>query len=155
MRHVPMSRLNSLGKKDMIVETGRVIKVEAGKAIIEIEKHSACGNCKAACACMETGLRQIEAADPIGVKLFQTVEISIPDEAAFQASMVLFGIPLAALLAGIVIGNYIGVRIEIENVCEMLGGVFGLGLSFFIIRAYNNRFKKHAKNQPVIIAVMA
>lgn len=139
----------------MIVETGRVIKVETGKAIIEIEKHSACGNCKAACACMETGLRQIEAADPIGVKLFQTVEISIPDEAAFQASVVLFGIPLAALLAGMLIGNYIGTQMEIENVCEMLGGLFGLGVSFLIVRAYNNRFKKHAKNQPVITSVLA
>lgn len=139
----------------MFVETGRVVKVEAGKAIIEIKKHSACGNCKANCAYMETGLRQIEAADPIGVKLFQTVEISIPEEAAFQASMVVFGIPLAALIAGVLIGNYIGMRMEVENIFEILGGVFSLGLSFFIVRAYNNRFKKHAENQPVITAVMA
>lgn len=140
----------------MITETGRVVKVERGIAVIEIEKKSACAQCHAGCACnIETGEVIVEANDPIGVSVNQQVEVTIPLDSALKASFVVYVIPLCGLLLGMLIGWGIGQRVGVENIFEIIGGFGCLGLSFLFVHYYNNYFKKQAKNQPIITRVLA
>ena len=138
----------------MIVETGRVAKIDVGKAIIEIEKGTACAKCHAGCACdFGKNTMVVEANDPIGVHVDQFVQLSIPNESAMRASFVVYVVPLLALIIGTLVGEYLGTTLGIKNVFEILVGFGGLGLSLLFVRFYNNLFKQNLKNQPVITKV--
>jgi sigma-E factor negative regulatory protein RseC len=138
----------------MIVETGRVTKTDGGKAIIEIEKGTACAQCHVGCACdLGKNTMVIEANDPIGVCVDQFVQLSIPNESALRASLVVYAVPLLALIIGTLVGEYLGTTLGITHVFEILVGFGGLGLSFIFVRYYNNLFKQNLKNQPIITKV--
>lgn len=52
----------------MIVETGRVAQIEAGKAFVEIEKGADCVKCHAGCVCnFGRKVVLVKAEAPLGV----------------------------------------------------------------------------------------
>jgi sigma-E factor negative regulatory protein RseC len=139
----------------MVVETGRVTKVADGKAIVEVERSSACGKCHAGCA-RDVGKSTmlVEANDPIGVHIDQCVQMSIQNTSVLQASFVVYIVPLLALVGGVLLGEYLGRTFGIRNVLEILIGFGCLGLSLIFVRLYNNIFKQNKRNQPVITKVI-
>jgi sigma-E factor negative regulatory protein RseC len=96
----------------------------------------------------------IEANDPIGVQENQIVRLSIPTGSAVQAAFVVYIIPLIALIAGVLLGEYLGRIFGVTNLLEIAGGAVFLGLSLLIVRYYNNLFGQQVKNQPVIVHVI-
>ena len=139
----------------MSVETGRVAKIVAGKAIIAVEKGTACSACHAGCACdLGKSVRFVEANDPLGVDVNQYVQLAVPNESVLRASFVVYVIPLLALIVGTLLGQYFGTRVGIENLFEVVGGFGCLGLSLIFVRYYNNIFKQNLKNQPVITKIV-
>lgn len=140
----------------MIVETGRVVSIEDGKAVVEIEKGAACATCASTrCACnYGTKTVTVTAEDPVGVRENQLVQISVPEGIALRAALIVYGIPLVALIAGILVGEYLGERFEIETLFEILGGIGGLALSLLVIKYYNNVFKRREHHQPVVTKVV-
>ena len=139
----------------MIVETGRVTKVADGKAIVEIERSSACAKCHAGCVCdVGTSTMLVEANDPIGVHIDQCVQMSIQNASVLRASFVVYVIPLLALIGGVLLGGYLDKTFGFQNVLGILIGFGCLGLSLIFVRFYNNIFKQNIKNQPVITRVL-
>ena len=140
----------------MIIETGRVQHVTEGKAVIEIQRGSACSKCHAECAC--TGEKAqtmlVEARDPIGVRSDQYVQLTIQNTSVLRASFVVYMIPLFALITGVLLGEYLGQLLGVQNLLEILVGFGCLGLSLIIVRLYNNLFKRDIRNQPVITKVI-
>jgi len=139
----------------MIVETGRVVKVKDGKAMIEIARSSACEKCHTDCG-IKSGQRTmlVEVNDPIGVHEDQYVQLSMQSASALRASFIVYMIPLLALVVGALLGEYLGTTFGIRNGLEILFSFGFLGLSLIVVRLYNNRFKQDLKNQPVIRKVM-
>lgn len=140
----------------MITETGRVTRVVDGKAVVEIARSSACAKCQAGCASSgeETRAVLVEARDPIGVRLDQCVQVAIRNDSVLRASFVVYVIPLCALIGGVLLGDYLGRMFEIQHVLEVGIGFGCLGLSFIVVRIYNNMFKQDIKNQPVITRII-
>jgi sigma-E factor negative regulatory protein RseC len=140
----------------MIIETGRVQQVTEGKAVVEIERGSACSKCHAECACTgeDTQTMLVEACDPIGVQSDQYVQLTIQRTSVLRASFVVYMIPLFALITGVLLGEYLGQRLGVQNLLEILVGFGCLGLSLIIVRLYNNLFKRDIRNQPVITKVI-
>ena len=84
-------------------------KIVKDKVIIEIEKGTACAECHAGCACdLGKGVRFVEANDPLGAHVDQYVQVSIPNASVLRASFVVYVVPLFALIAGVLLGEYIG-----------------------------------------------
>jgi sigma-E factor negative regulatory protein RseC len=139
----------------MIVETGRVTHITNGKAVIEIEKETACAQCHVGCVC-DLGKRVmvVEATDPIGVRVDQVVQLAIPSGSALRASFAVYGVPLLALIFGTLLGEYLGTRFGIQNVFEILVGFGFLGLSLIFVRSYDQIFRHNLKNQPVITKIV-
>jgi sigma-E factor negative regulatory protein RseC len=139
-----------------IIEMGHVRHIAEGKAIVEIQRGSACSKCHAECACSgeETQMMQVEARDPLGVQVDQCVQLSIQNTSVLRASFVVYMVPLLALISGVLVGEYIGKTVGIQNIFEMLCGFGLLGLSLIIVRVYNNIFQRDARNQPVITKVI-
>jgi sigma-E factor negative regulatory protein RseC len=139
----------------MIVETGRVAKTEAGKAFVEIERGTDCVKCHAGCVC-DFGKKVVlvEAEDPVGVHKNQMVQLSISEDSSLWAAFVVYGIPLFAIIIGVLLGEYLGEKFGIATLFEILGVFGGLGLSWLVIRQYNKTFKQHHNKQPVILKVI-
>ncbi len=139
----------------MLVETGRVTKIERDKVIIEVEKNSGCAECHVGCvADLDKSVRLVEANNPLGADVNQYVQVSIPNDSVLRASFVVYIIPLAALIAGTLLGRYLGTRTGVKDIFEIFVGFACLGLSFFFVRYYNNIFKRQLKNQPVITKIV-
>ena len=139
----------------MLVETGRVTKVENDKVIVEVEKNSGCAECHVGCACdIDKSIRLLEANNPLGADVDQFVQVSIPNDSVLRASFVVYIIPLVALIAGTLLGRYFGARAGVKDIFEIFTGFACLGLSFLFVRYYNNIFKREIRNQPVITKIV-
>ncbi len=139
----------------MLVETGRVAKSAQGKALVEIVKGTACAECHVGSACdLGKSVRTVEANDPFGVRVDQLVQVSVPNDSVLRASFVVYIIPLLALIAGTLFGEYLGGKFGVQNIFEIIGGFTCLGLSFLFVRFYNNIFKEQIRNQPVITKII-
>ncbi len=139
----------------MIVETGRVTTVADGKAVVEIERGTACAKCHAGSVCeLGKSMLLVEVNDPIGVQVDQYVQMSIQTESVLRASFVVYVVPLFALIVGVLLGEYLGRILAIQNVLEILIGFACLGLSLIFVKVYNNIFKQNIKNQPIITKVI-
>ena len=139
----------------MIVETGRVTQISDGKAVIEIERGSACSECHANCVCTgETSTMLVEALDPVGVKLDQYVQVTVQNTSVLRAAIVVYIIPLCALISGVLLGDYLGKIFGIRNILEILVGFGFLGMSLVFVKYYNAVFKRDVRNQPIITKVI-
>ena len=127
-----------------------------GKAVVEVERSSACTKCHAGCAHSgeETRTLLVEARDPIGVRVDQYVQLAIQNESVLRASFVVYVVPLCALIFGVLLGEYVGNMFGIHNILEVLSGFGCLGLSLIVVRIYNNIFKQNINNQPVITRII-
>ena len=92
----------------MLTETGRVITVADGKAMIEIVRGAACDKCTSECA-LKSGQQclLIEARDPVGVQKHDAVQIGMPTTSLVRASAVVYMLPLLALVFGAILGEYL------------------------------------------------
>jgi sigma-E factor negative regulatory protein RseC len=139
-----------------IIERGLVRQVTGGKAVVEIQRGSACSQCHAECACSgeEPHTMRVEARDPIGVRIDQCVQLSIENASVLRASFVVYMVPLFALISGVLVGEYLGRIFGINNLLEVVCGFGALGLSLIVVRVYNNMFQRDIRNQPVITKVL-
>jgi sigma-E factor negative regulatory protein RseC len=142
----------TLEEKKMIVERGRVIEVTEGKALVKIERSSACEKCHTECALKssDTQAMVVEVRDPLDVQENQYVHVSMRDGSALRASFVVYIIPLIGLVSGALLGEYVGTLLGIKNVLAILGSFSLLGLSLLVVKCYNTRFQQNIHDQPVI-----
>ncbi|MBQ5487915.1 MAG: SoxR reducing system RseC family protein, partial [Clostridia bacterium] len=77
------------------------------------------------------------------------VSIELHSGSVFTASLIMYGIPLVALLAGVLIGSFIS---------DLFTAVFGIGaavIALLIIRLFEPKFKKMGKFDPRMIEIVS
>jgi len=95
----------------MIEETGVVTEVDGIMAKVAVHKRGACEGCAAQGSCESTpeGM-EIEALNPVGAKVGQTVMVSMKAQTYLKGTMFVYGLPLAVFIAGAIAGKNIGDR---------------------------------------------
>lgn len=144
----------------MIEEEGIVAEVEDGIAKVMILKKSACESCAAAGVCHPgSGDRSyMEATNPLGAKKGQKVKVVLAPQIYLKASIILYGVPMAALIAGAIIGKNLGLSYGSEENSDLWAFFAGMGLmlfSFVFIRQYNKKVEKTQQYKPVIVEILA
>jgi sigma-E factor negative regulatory protein RseC len=140
----------------MMIETGCVTHVADGKAIVAVEKKVECATCHAECVChLEKKVFFVEAEDPIGVRTNQIVQLAIPYGNNLQVAVVVYGVPLVGLIAGVLLGQYLGKTFGLETLSEILGGFGCLALALLVVKQYNRMFQRNHAYHPVITQVIA
>src|SRR4030066_2580835 len=93
-------------KGEVLVEEGVVLSVENGIAEISLTKSDNCEECSARLICKpnKDSSKILKAADPFGVIPGDTVRIEIQGKTLFNASILLYGVPLVLLVIGILLG---------------------------------------------------
>jgi positive regulator of sigma E activity len=146
------------GERDLVCQVGRVERLEGDLAFVSIERPTSCESCgsKHACHGFADEPHVIEVHNAIGAAKGQRVELGLRPAALVTASLLLFLLPAAAFIAGI-IGGY-----ALSDACgwgnsQWVG--FASGASaflavFLVLRLTSKRFERSRKYEPVITQVL-
>ncbi len=142
----------------MIEETGIVKKVDDTTAKVIVQKRGACEGCSASGVChtSDDGM-EIEALNPIRANVGQTVKVSIKSQAYLKGAIFVYGFPLAAFIAGVILGKNIGETYLKEinsDIVSILTGFAALTISFFIARAWSKKTEQNIEYKPVIEEIL-
>src|SRR4030042_6648490 len=93
-------------KSEEIVEEGIVISVMGSDVEVELSGNENCNECSARLFCKPKTDKSnvLKLKDVLDVKAGDVVRIAIKGSALFNATVVLYGLPLILLLAGLLIG---------------------------------------------------
>ena len=127
---------------------GTVTELNGNKAKVVFTRSKACGDCHA-CVSFGSNQAETELTNTLGAKVGDRVSIELHSGSVFTASLIMYGIPLVALLAGVLIGSFIS---------DLFTAVFGIGaavIAFLIIRLFEPKFKKMGKFDPRMIEIVS
>jgi sigma-E factor negative regulatory protein RseC len=140
----------------VIEEEGVVAEIDGNIAKVAILKKSACEQCAASGVC-HPDQEYLEAANPLGAVKGQKVKVVVAPQVYLKASIILYGVPMAALIAGAIIAKNIAlpyVGDARSDLWAFIGGVFCTFVSFLFIRSYNKKVEKTQKYKPVIVEIL-
>ena len=141
----------------MIEEEGIVTEIEGDIAKVAIVRKSGCEQCAAAGVCHPDDKEYMEASNPLGAKKGQKVKVVVAPQVYLKASIILYGIPMAALVGGAIIAKNIALRYGGEprsDLWAFIAGMICMVVSFFFIRVYNNNVEQTQTYKPVIVEIL-
>lgn len=121
-----------------------MIDSSPGRALVRTRRTSACSGCSAKGACSTLGGgkdAELWVDNPVGASRGDRVVLAVPDGAILKASVILYLIPVTALVAGAALGNWLGLKMEVSN--DLLAaamGVFFMVLAFAGARIWGGKF---------------
>lgn len=123
-----------------MLEKGRVVSLQGDIAVVQFMRTSACKNCG---ACLKAGDNEmaVEVANSLGAKVNDEVSVELPERNFFQAAILLYGIPLAALLIALFVASALTTSeltvIGVSVACAVL--------SFVLLRLLEPVFKRSSR----------
>jgi sigma-E factor negative regulatory protein RseC len=140
-------------------EIGLVTEIRPGAAELQVQEGTACRSCHAhsCCTLVREGTRSVTARDPIGVKRGQRVMFYVLPTNVLKASVLAFLIPLCGMIAGGLMGYWVGGRTEHPNAAGALGVVGALllaAITFFSIRFIDRKYGITQSYLPVIGSIL-
>ena len=142
----------------MIEEEGIVAEVHGSSAKVEILKKSACEKCAASGTCHPGDQELMEADNPLGAVKGQKVMVVVAPQLYLKASIILYGIPMVAMVSGAILGKNAAIALTGEansDLWAFIAGMICLVISFYFIRLYNNKVEKTREYKPVIVAILS
>ncbi|MFO7295518.1 MAG: SoxR reducing system RseC family protein [Caldicoprobacter sp.] len=136
-------------------EVGEVIRVEGDRAIVRIQRSSACRHCGACGLGASSDEMLLTLPNSLNAKPGDMVELSIESVHLLKASAITYLIPLAALILGVIVGYVLGGYLAVDR--QLAGAVLGLaftGLAFMLIRTLDPVFKRSNNFTPTMVAVL-
>ncbi len=125
----------------MMIRSAKVVRVD-GVLKAELIRSEACAKCG---ACQHGRTESMFYPLPKGnFTEGDTVEISLPDEGAFVASLIAYGIPLLCMILGLGLGFLLGLP-ELLQAALALGA---LAVGYFVLKALEPRIKRSGKYSP-------
>jgi sigma-E factor negative regulatory protein RseC len=141
----------------MIEEIGIVTSTEGRTAHVNVPKKSTCEGCTAGtCATGEQSM-EIIAFNKAGAETGQKVKVLIHSSAYMKGTIIIYGIPALALVAGAVFGKEVMPELFIGTDPDILSAIFGfgfMGLSFVGVKIWSNLNADKTESGPVIEEIL-
>lgn len=135
-------------------EQGTVIRAGDGEALVRVTPSAACGGCSQQSACHPAnGERTITVRDPIGVRPGQIVTIGLPGGGIRVALGLAYGVPLAALLGGALLGYRLAPAGADLELVAALAALAGLGAAFLLLKMLRGRYEGLRSLKPVVLRI--
>ncbi|THA10319.1 SoxR reducing system RseC family protein [Rodentibacter pneumotropicus] len=144
----------------MLKESAVVISYENGMARVKCQSQSACGQCAAKNSCGTSSLSELNGKR--GEHIFtvetmmplregQVVEIGLEEKSMLFSALLMYIVPLVALLIATGLSHYIS-----ENELSRALVIFLFtAISFVFIKRYTKKLRQQAKFQPVLLRVLS
>ena len=142
----------------MILETGRIVAVEAQGLWVETIQRSACGSCQAQKGCGHSALAKLgasasylwvllEGRNANRYQIGAEVKIGIPEEVIAKGSMFVYMVPLVAMITATFVADHKLLSDGITALCAL----FGLLIGAAIVRVCSYLIRFDSRLQPVLI----
>jgi len=130
-------------------ENGKVVSTRNDRAEVEVAAKGECERCSAHSLCNWTGtrVRKVLAVNKVGVGIGDDVELEIREGTGARTNLLIFGVPVLLMLAGVLVG---GLILRKDAWSAILAGV-GLALGFGIVKAIDVSVNRSGRSLPVII----
>lgn len=142
----------------MITETGRVVAVEQDCVWVETIQASTCDSCSAQKGCGQSLVAKwdgntsfirvlLQGRDPANYHLHDTITVGIPERVVANGSLLVYLTPLLAMMAALMVGQWLQVGEGISILLALTGLVAG-GL---LVRFHSALHRDDDSVQPVIV----
>jgi len=141
----------------MITEQGIIERLSGSKAVVRIQKSSACAACQSRGSCMEAsgGDMVVEIPNELGAEEGDFVEVSIPTGSFLTLSLLVYLFPVAALIFGAVAGGGLAQAIQMNGtVLSIAGGVIGIGIAFYVLKRFDRSARAQKDFQPRMTRIL-
>lgn len=136
--------------------TGVVIKIKEDRAVVQLLKHTACGDCGACHLGDDSKSIVVECENLPKAQVGEKVEIDLGTPEVLSAAFILYMIPMCALLIGIFGGSFVYEHVfgsaGKEGVSVAIGLLF-MTLAYVGIKMQENRFAKSGNYLSKIVSV--
>ncbi len=136
-------------------EKGIVLANKKDCAQVEIRRTSACDGCRG-CSVGEKGKSlKVWAKNPLNAKVGQVVEIELNASTFLSATLIAYGVPLLAFLAGVGFGYKVSGLLNIiaTELFALLTGVGAMFISFLRIHWFAKREETNKKYSSCIVRI--
>mgnify|MGYP002713087463 CR=1 FL=1 len=145
----------------MIEESGIVTTTDGTYARVETRRASSCGSCGAKESCGTSALAKVfgnrsnvvEVLNPIGARTGERVVVGLDENAFTRVSFLFYILPLLALFAGAVFGEWLAVQLAIDATepLSIICGLLGLSAGLYWLRRFANGNRRNPAYQAVIL----
>ncbi len=138
-------------------EVGSVKSIEGPFATVVVTKKSMCEHCTAGTCQLTEGGAELEALNEAGAKVGQTVRVELRSYSYVKGSMMIYGLPAAALVVGAVVGKeFVAPRWGLDS--DLMSALFGFGafaVSLVFVKLWSMRAEKKTAYRPVIKEILS
>jgi sigma-E factor negative regulatory protein RseC len=141
----------------MISEQGLVERIKKNSALIKVVKSSVCNHCtsKDSCSVPEKNM-VIEVKNSLNAKVGDLVEVSVPEGTFITLSLMVYIFPVAALMAGAFLGNYISTLLDTDpSLTAIITGAIFLFFSFIILKLIDRKKDTRDKYTPHMTRIVS
>lgn len=145
----------------VIEEKGRILAIENGIAVIEVQRRSGCGQCNLQKPCASGtlgklfGQRQtlLHLSSEPDIAVGQEVMLGLPEQSLLKGSIAVYGLPLVLMFVCGFTGQFLNglfswTETELPNV---VFGFSGLALGFYGLRRYSKRISRDISFRPILL----
>lgn len=118
----------------MLTEKGFVEEVLHGKAVVRIQRSSACAHCESAGSCQVVSDKEMMVMVDNGLqaRVGDLVEIGVPSGSVLKISFLVYFVPVIALIAGAYAGGAWAEFFHVQSTLAAIGGAgLAMGITFY------------------------
>jgi sigma-E factor negative regulatory protein RseC len=138
-------------------ERGLVIAVDGDSADVRVSAGVGCEGCKGDCCRVDKDGVVVEAAlNEPGARVGDEVEVVIPEGTDVRAGLVVYVLPVVALLLGYLAGNLIGTAAGVNaDAAGAIGAVLMVSAGLLLLRVRGRSALREARFRPRVRAIIA
>jgi sigma-E factor negative regulatory protein RseC len=141
-----------------IKEEGIVERISQGKAAVRIQKGAQCKSCSSrdGCGVSTGGELQIDLENELGAKVGDSVEISLPTRSLMKLSLLVYFLPVLALILGAYLGRLVGTEVFKSDsaVPSVVCGAIAMGATFLSLRWVDRRIQVSSGYRPRMTRIL-
>ncbi|MDZ7317322.1 MAG: SoxR reducing system RseC family protein [candidate division KSB1 bacterium] len=128
-------------------EIGIIVQVDDGRAVVQINRSENCGSCTA-CQAFGENVMRVEAANPIGGRVGDRVQVVIEPRRVVKSAALVFLLPLVFMVGGYFVGAALWSAHREPG--GIIGATLGLSMAFSLLRLIDHRYAATLQDDAVI-----
>lgn len=128
-------------------KTGIVTEIKEKNAVVRFERSKECGKCRG-CAIVGDNDSVVEIKNTLNAKEGDVVVLELHARSVVTAGLLLYVLPLAALIAGLLIFTSLG------DLWAAAGGIACALLVYAVIKLFEPAFKRKGEFDPIMTKII-